>query len=576
MGESRASSESTSEPVDASATDAASTGEQGGNEVRKNLLVPDIERWPVDDDKPIIELVDVHKSFGKTQVLKGLSLAIKPGEITVIMGASASGKSVLIKHMNGLIKPDKGEVLFFGKDTRELGSVALDRERKRVGTLFQNYALFDSMTAVENVAFPLVENQAMEAGKAESIAADILGDLDLDHVLDAYPSSLSGGMKKRVSLARAIVANPEVVLYDEPTTGLDPIMMEFVDTMILDITEKFNLTSVIISHDIASAMRLADSIAVLHEGKIVAHGSPDKIRASEIEQVQKLISGANKNDISADTAKSVEFDSDADYAVRVRGLYRAFGDNEVLKDADFSAPVDKISVLIGGSGSGKSVMMKHILGLFLPQKGSVEVFGQSLADMDEKTLREMRTSIGMLFQHAALFDSMTVAENVAFPLVARGKFSAADARPKVDKLLEKLRLSDVADEMPTAISNGEQKRVSLARALITEPKMMIYDEPTTGQDPILAAYVEEMIVETQRDFDVTSVIISHDMAQTFRIADRVAILHKGIIIAEGSPASLLKSEDERVHEFIFAASVSRDKEEAARQASETSEKSADN
>jgi len=551
-----------------SETKTESQGAPKADDTRKNRLVPDVERWPVDGDTPIIELVDVHKSFGKTQVLNGLSLKIKAGEITVIMGASASGKSVLIKHMNGLIKPDSGKVLLFGQDTRELGAVALDRERKRVGTLFQNYALFDSMTVRENVAFPLVENQAMPVDRAEKLADEILADLGLEHVLGANPSSLSGGMKKRVSLARAIIANPEVVLYDEPTTGLDPIMMEFVDTMILDITEKFALTSVIISHDIASAMRLADSIAVLHGGKIIAHGTPEEIRNSELEQVQKLISGANKNDISAETARSGEFEEDADYAVRVRGLYRAWGKNEVLKDANFSAPTGKITVLIGGSGSGKSVMMKHLLGLFLPQKGTVEVFGKSLGEMNEPALREMRTQIGMLFQHAALFDSMTVADNVAFPLVARGLCSAADARPRVEALLEKLRLSDVADAMPTAISNGEQKRVSLARALITEPKLMIYDEPTTGQDPILAAYVEEMIVEVQRDFDVTSVLISHDMAQTFRIADRVAILHKGVIIAEGSPASLLESEDERVHEFIFAASVSRDKEAAAKQASE--------
>jgi ABC-type transporter Mla maintaining outer membrane lipid asymmetry ATPase subunit MlaF len=532
--------------------------EQSSPEERKNLLVPDVERWPTGDGKPIIELVEVRKSFGEHVVLDGLSLRIVPGEITVIMGASASGKSVLIKHMNGLLKPDEGKVLLFGEDTRELGEVELDRQRKRVGTLFQNYALFDSMTVLENVAFPLVENKAMSIAAAEERAAEILTDLGLDHVLKASPSSLSGGMKKRVSLARAIIANPEVVLFDEPTTGLDPIMMEFVDDMILDITEKYGLTSVIISHDVASTMRLADSIAILHEGKIIEHGTPAEVRASENEQVQKLVSGANKNDISAETAASVEFDTEAEFAVRVVDLYKSFGDNDVLKNVSFTAPADKITVLIGASGSGKSVMMKHILGLFRPDKGCVEVFGQNLSEMSESTLREMRTHIGMLFQHAALFDSMTVAENVAFPLVERGQASPAEARGRVDELLEKLRISEVAEEFPSSISNGQQKRVSLARALITEPKLMIYDEPTTGQDPILATYVEEMIVETQRDFDVTSVVISHDMAQTFRIADKVALLHLGAVVAEGSPASLLESEDERVREFIFAADVSRE------------------
>jgi ABC-type transporter Mla maintaining outer membrane lipid asymmetry ATPase subunit MlaF len=559
-----ASDESVEQPADSQAdSQAGSQPDSQANKPakpdnqRKNLLVPNVERWPVDAGEPIIELVDIKKSFDDDKVLDGLSIRITPGEITVIMGASASGKSVLIKHMNGLLKPDEGKVLLFGQDTKELSNVELDRERKRVGTLFQNYALFDSMNVVENVAFPLVENKAMSIRDAEELAADLLEDLELGHVLDALPSSLSGGMKKRVSLARAIIANPEVVLFDEPTTGLDPILMEFVDDMILDITERFGLTSVIISHDIASTMRLADSIAILHGGKIIAHGTPGEIRKNDDENIQQLISGANKGDISADTAASVEFGADHEFTVCVQDLYKSFGKNDVLKGVSFSAPKDKITVVIGASGSGKSVMMKHILGLMRPNKGGVEVFGRSLNELKERELREMRTNIGMLFQHAALFDSMTVAENVAFPLVERGTMSASKARPKVDEILEKLRLTPVKDDFPNEISNGQQKRVSLARALITEPKLMIYDEPTTGQDPILAQYVEDMIVEVQEDFDITSIIISHDMAQTFRIADKVALLHHGEIIAEGPPASLLESEDERVREFVFAADVSR-------------------
>jgi ABC-type transporter Mla maintaining outer membrane lipid asymmetry ATPase subunit MlaF len=530
--------------------------EEQGNK-RENLLVPDLERWPIDTDEAIIELVDVKKSFGEDKVLDGLSIQICPGEITVIMGASASGKSVLIKHMNGLLEPDDGEVLLFGQNTKELGDVELDRERKRVGTLFQNYALFDSMSVVENVAFPLVQNKAMSVGEAEDLAAELMEELGLGDALGAYPSSLSGGMKKRVSLGRAIIANPEVVLFDEPTTGLDPIMMEFVDDMILDITERFNLTSVIISHDIASTMRLADTIAILHDGKIIAHGPPDEIRHSDDEHIEALLSGANKSDISADTAASTDFGDAGDITVEVNEVYKSFGDNDVLKGISFSAPSEKITVVIGASGSGKSVMMKHILGLMRPDKGSVEVFGRDLGELSERDLRQMRTTIGMLFQHAALFDSMSVADNVAFPLVERGTMSSSKAEPKVDEILERLRLTGVRDEFPNEISNGQQKRVSLARALITEPKLMIYDEPTTGQDPILAQYVEDMIVEVQQDFDITSIIISHDMAQTFRIGDKVALLHHGEIIAEGPPASLLESDDERVREFVFAADVSR-------------------
>ena len=257
---------------------------EDGTDTRENLLVPNVERWPIDRDEPIIRLENVHKSFGDNTVIDGLDLDIATGEITVIIGASGSGKSVLIKLMNGLLIPDEGRVLLFGKDTRELSDVALDRVRKRIGTLFQNYALFDSMNVVENVAFPLVENKAMSRAEAHQLSSELLTELGLGDALQVYPASLSGGMKKRVSLARAIVSNPEVVLFDEPTTGLDPIMMEFVDNMILEMTNRYGLTNVVISHDMASTMRLADSIAVLHGGQIIAHAAPREIRTSDDER----------------------------------------------------------------------------------------------------------------------------------------------------------------------------------------------------------------------------------------------------------------------------------------------------
>jgi ABC-type transporter Mla maintaining outer membrane lipid asymmetry ATPase subunit MlaF len=411
------------------------------------------------------------------------------------------------------------------------------------------------MNVVENVAFPLVENKAMSEAEAHELSKDLLEDLGLGDALQVYPASLSGGMKKRVSLARAIVSNPEVVLFDEPTTGLDPIMMEFVDNMILEITNKYGLTNVVISHDMASTMRLADSIAVLHGGTIIAHNSPEVIRSSDDERVQELLRGANKTDIRADTAADADLSHISEHAVVMKDVHKSFGTNHVLKGVTLDVPRGKITVVIGGSGSGKSVMMKHILGLMQPDEGSVEVLGHNLADLSETELRELRTNIGMLFQHAALFDSMTVAENVAFPLVERGDMTRAEAAEKVDELLEKLRLTEVRDRAPSSISNGQQKRVSLARALISEPDLMIYDEPTTGQDPILSKYVEDMIVETQENFDLTSIVISHDMASTFRIADKVALLHHGELIAPETPAEMLQMDDERVREFVFAAEV---------------------
>lgn len=533
---------------------------------RKNLLVPNVARW-TPEDGPIISLKGVHKSFGDIDVLKGIDLEIVTGEITVIVGASASGKSVLIKLMNGLLFADKGEVRLFGKDPAKLGAVELDELRKRMGTLFQNYALFDSMSVTDNVAFPLVQNQAVEGDEARRLARELVTELDLPHALDMFPSSLSGGMKKRVALARSIIGNPEMMLLDEPTTGLDPIMMEFVDNLIREIKVRFGLTSVVISHDMASTFRLANSIAVLNDGKIIAHDTPEQIKLSKDERVARLIFASDKTDIASggsDEQAPVDLlEAEKNAAVIVRGLRKSFDGREVLKGIDLTAPKDKITVLIGGSGSGKSVLMKHIIGLFKPNSGSVNVFGQDVLGLDSRAMATLRTQIGMLFQHSALFDSMSVLDNVMFPLLERrDSVSYDEAKQRAAEVLEKLKLTELAQRPTTSISNGQQKRVSLARALVTRPRMMIYDEPTTGQDPIMCDYVEKMILEAHHNFNLTSIIISHDMASTFRIGDHVAMLYLGEIIAEGSPESLLHSEDERVKEFVFAADVADDKRDA--------------
>lgn len=537
-------------------TQGASGGDGGDakRERRENLLVPDIEPWPVDAKEPVISLEGVTKRFEGEVVLDDLTLSVPTGEITVVIGASGSGKSVLIKHMNGLYTPDEGTVKLFGKSVREMGGGELNRVRQRIGTLFQNYALFDSMTVVENVAFPLIENGNVGREEAREHAAELLTTFDLGNALGKRPAELSGGMKKRVSLARALVGNPEVVLFDEPTTGLDPILMEFVDEMILETTEKFLLTSVIISHDMASTFRLADRIAVLHEGTIIEVGRPAEIRRSTDERVQSLIRGATKNDIAIETASDVDV-SEGEAAVEIREVSKSFSGETVLDGVSMRVPVGKITALIGGSGAGKSVMMKHILKLMTPDSGTVEVFGQDLAALNESEMRELRTKIGMLFQHAALFDSMTVGENVAFPLIERQVCSRAEANERVDEMLERLSIAEIKHEYPPRISSGQQKRASLARALITEPPLVIYDEPTTGQDPMMTRQVEEMIREVQDNFDVTSLVISHDMALTFRLADHVALLAEGEILAEGPPAKLLESQREEVRRFVFASEV---------------------
>lgn len=527
---------------------------------RRNLLLPEVERWPA--DRPVIELENVTKAFDGKKILDGLSLTIPTGLTTVIVGESGSGKSTLLRLMNGLILPDSGTVRLFGRDLAAIDERERMALRKRCTMVFQSYALIDSLTVAENVAFPLVENTRMRRADIERLVDELLAMLDLADARDRLPGELSGGMRKRVSLARAVITNPEVVLFDEPTTGLDPIMIEFVDDLIIRTRQAYEITSVIISHDMASNRRLADRMAMLAGGRIVAAGTFDEVRRSEVPEVRRFMEQAVTARMGRDAPAAAPAANPApapapaedEPVVVIEGLHKSFGANHVLKGIDLTIPRRKITVIIGGSGSGKSVLVKHIIGLLRPDRGAVTVFGQRLDQLDARDLQDVRARIGMLFQGAALFDSLTVRENIAFPLVERRRLKKREIRERVEQVAERLKVPDILDRYPASISAGQKKRVGLARAIITEPDIMIYDEPTTGQDPVMMKRVDDMIVEANETFDITSIVISHDMASTFRIADQIAMIHKGELAAVGTPAELRASTDPRVQAFIYAGS----------------------
>ncbi len=226
----------------------------------------------------MIRVEGVHKRFGDQHVLKGIDLEIEKGTTRVILGVSGSGKTVLMKHLIGLMKPDSGRILVDGEDITRMSDKDLLELRKRFGMVFQQAALFDSMSVFENVAFPLREHTQLDEEEIKKKVHDRLAIVSLKDVDHKFPSELSGGMRKRVGLARAIVLDPICVLYDEPTTGLDPITTDSVDQMIIDANQRLQVTSVVISHDIGSALFVADRIAVLHHGEIVADCTPEELR----------------------------------------------------------------------------------------------------------------------------------------------------------------------------------------------------------------------------------------------------------------------------------------------------------
>ncbi|MCY1041762.1 ABC transporter ATP-binding protein [Corallococcus sp. bb12-1] len=238
----------------------------------------------------MIDIVDLHKTFGSTKVLTGINLTVPAGSTCVILGGSGSGKTVLMKHMIGLLKPDSGKVIVDGEDIVPMSVQGLQQVRRSFGMVFQAAALFDSMTVFENVAFPLRQHTSLSE---DAIREKVRKRLDLmslkPEVENRFPADLSGGMRKRVGLARAVVLDPKVVLYDEPTTGLDPITTDSVDEMILTAQKELGVTSVVISHDIASAFNVADQIAFLSKGVIVENGSPEQLRESTQPAVQVFL-----------------------------------------------------------------------------------------------------------------------------------------------------------------------------------------------------------------------------------------------------------------------------------------------
>jgi len=238
--------------------------------------------------RPVIEIRNLHKSFGKNEVLKGVNLTITEGSTTVILGGSGSGKSVLMKHMIGLLRPDSGEVIIDGDRFDNLPEGARQLVRRKFGMVFQQAALFDSMTIFENVAFPLREHTDFNEAKRREVVFQKLDQVGLRNKADDFPDQLSGGQRKRIGLARALALDPKIVLYDEPTTGLDPITTDNVDQMVIDAKREYGVTSVIISHDIGSAFKVADHLAVLYQGMIRADGPPEVVRASQDPFVKKF------------------------------------------------------------------------------------------------------------------------------------------------------------------------------------------------------------------------------------------------------------------------------------------------
>ena len=236
--------------------------------------------------------------------------------------------------------------------------------------------------------------------------------------------------------------------------------------------------------------------------------------------------------------------------IRIQRLHKRFGRQPVLRGIDLDIATGEIMVVIGRSGGGKSVLLKHLIGLLRPDSGTVAVDGTEITRLRGGELDRVRARYGVVFQGGALFDSMSVAENVAFPLRDKSRLRHAEIRERVEEKLEQVGLSDMGHKNPAEISGGMRKRVAIARALVTEPEIVFFDEPTTGLDPILVNTIHHLIVELHRKFRFTAVMVSHEIPEIFEIADRVAMLHEGVIVEVGPPEAVRASTNPIVQQFI--------------------------
>ncbi len=271
---------------------------------------PDIPQHPdgrtpdgrTPDGRPKIELRQLRKSFGEKVVLDGLDLSIAAGESVVILGGSGTGKSVLLKHIVGLLKPDSGQVIVDGTDLASLAPRELTDFRRRFGMSFQEGALFDSMTVAQNIAFPLTRVRPRKSrSEIDQRVEECLGLVGLDGAGQKLPSQLSGGMRRRVGFARAIAVEPEILLFDEPTSGLDPVLTAVIDELIVSLRENLHCTTVTITHDLQSAYRIADRLAMLFKGKVIAAGTPEEFQRSADPRVRQFLEGKAEGPLT-DTA----------------------------------------------------------------------------------------------------------------------------------------------------------------------------------------------------------------------------------------------------------------------------------
>ncbi|MEN2737723.1 ABC transporter ATP-binding protein [Microbacterium sp. X-17] len=519
---------------------------------------------------------------GAVKAVDDVTLRVSPGEVLAIVGESGSGKTVTAKTILGLLPETataSGAVVLRSKDgASEADIVTLSKKELRevrgtdVAMVFQEPST--ALNPVYQVGWQIAEglraHGKLSKKEAQQQAVDILrrvGIPEPEKRVKYYPHQFSGGQKQRIVIAMALVLNPGLIVADEPTTALDVTVQAEILDLLRRCRDEFGAAIVLITHNMGVVADLADRVAVMYQGKVVEEADARTLFAApQAEYTRKLLASVPRIGMGA-------------VATQDRAIARAERPQEapVVKARDLRiqypgrlgrpgfVAVDGVSFdirpgevlgLVGESGSGKTTIGRAIAGLGKVTDGSLEVLGIEMNGVKERQFRKVRSDIGFVFQDpASSFNPLlTIADCVAEPLVVHGRASSpAAARGRVDELLEAVQLPrSYGDRFPHELSGGQRQRASLARALALEPTLLIADEPTSALDVSVQARVLELFSDLQREFGFAALFISHDLAVVDLLADRIAVLHRGKLVEEGTGAEVLGNPREAYTQRLLA------------------------